>query len=63
MDSKPIGMENGAFSADYGNKDEEVEDEPHLERYVSIFSINYIYMLYKKLWTLMNTMFIYWFIV
>ena len=37
MDSTPTGMENGAFHADYGNKDEEVKDEPHLERYDPIF--------------------------
>ena len=51
MDSTPTGMENGAFHADYGNKDEEVQDEPHLERYDSIFSINYIFMLcnYQKI--------------
>ena len=48
MDSKSTGMENGAFHADYGNKDEEGKDEPHLERYVLDFDINYIYMLFKK---------------
>ena len=40
MDSTPTGMENGAFHADYGNKDGKGKDEPHLERYVSIFNIN-----------------------
>ena len=47
MDSKPTGMENRAFHTDYGNKDEEVKNEPHLERYVSIFNIKYIHILRK----------------